>query len=132
MSLYLQRGVGLLCFLYSLNCRVEFFSETRPPTTVILGNPVSDKRASRKPSFVLCSDGHTARSVGYTGLPSQEGGVAQSRSYRKLERREEKVTLLRKPEVTASLVDRSGGTRKLWAWQTKWSCSKNSCGGWRP
>ena len=48
MSLYLQRGVGLLCFLYSLNCRVEFFSETRPPTTVILGNPVSDKRASRK------------------------------------------------------------------------------------
>jgi hypothetical protein len=46
--------------------------------------------------LVLCSDVRTARSVGYTGLSSQEGGVAQSRSSRKLERREEKVTLLRK------------------------------------
>jgi hypothetical protein len=41
--------------------------------------------------LVLCSDVRTAWSVVYTGLSSQEGGVAQSRSSRKLERREEKV-----------------------------------------
>src|SRR5215211_4858618 len=61
----------------------------KPPVASI--HRAADKRVSRKPIFVLCSGGRTARSVGYTGLPSQEGGVAQSRSSRKLERREEKV-----------------------------------------
>src|SRR5829696_29258 len=89
------------------------------PRRTLLGNWASGIQGSRKSSFVLCSAARTAPSVGYTGLPSQEGGVAQSRSSRKLERREEKVTLLRKPELTAFLVHRSGGTRKLWAWQKK-------------
>ena len=33
------------------------------PLTLILGNSISDKRSSRKSSFVLCSDLYTARST---------------------------------------------------------------------
>src|SRR5215212_5511314 len=60
----------------------------RFPRRTLLGNWASGIQGSRKSSFVLCSAARTAPSVGYTGLPSQEGGVAQSRSSRKLERRE--------------------------------------------
>src|SRR5215217_2839803 len=38
-----------------------------------LGNSVSDKRASRKSSFVLCSNGRAPRSICYTGRSLQGG-----------------------------------------------------------
>src|SRR5919112_968306 len=41
-------GLGSGSPLCAPSCREAFFSETRLPITVILGNPVSDKRASRK------------------------------------------------------------------------------------
>src|SRR5215218_6276806 len=56
---------------------------------VILGNPVSDKRASRKSSFVLCSASRAARSICYTGLSSQGTGVSRIEYSRKPSGREE-------------------------------------------
>src|SRR5919107_630624 len=41
-------GLGSGSPLCAPSCREAFFSETRLPITVILGNPVSEKRASRK------------------------------------------------------------------------------------
>ena len=57
---YYKAGLSEEGCLYSSNCIEGFF----------LGNSVSDKRASRKSSFVLCSGLRTARTMGYTGLYS--------------------------------------------------------------
>ena len=42
--------------------------------------PVSDKRASRKPSFGLCSAARSARSIGYTGLSIRTMGILRMRA----------------------------------------------------
>src|SRR5215212_132938 len=61
-------------------------------------------------------------------LTTRASGMSSSRT---LERREEKVPFSDNRKLRPFLEHRSGGTRKLWAWQTR-SCSRNSCGGWRP
>src|SRR5919112_3210224 len=48
---------------------------TELPRRLIIGNPVFGISYSRKARFVLCSVLRTARSVGYTGLASQGGGL---------------------------------------------------------
>ena len=63
-SAYRRSGLPLL--FTELPRRV--LSETGLPVSVILGNWVSDKRASRKLSFDLCSTVRTAQFEDYTGL----------------------------------------------------------------
>ena len=53
-------------------------SSTEILRRVVLGNSVSDKRASRKPKCVLCSAVRTARSIGYTGLSTSTHLISQN------------------------------------------------------
>src|SRR5215212_11199079 len=51
---------------------VPLFPEN--PRRTLLGDRASGIRGSRKSSFVLCSAGRTARSVGYAGLSHRGAG----------------------------------------------------------
>src|SRR5215212_153648 len=101
--------------------REELFSETGLPVFRVLGNLALSCVVLRVRRRRLATQDFLHRRA---GLPNR-GLLGNSRGVRR------RLPFSEKTGSYGLWVHRSGGTRKLRAWQTR-SCSKNSCGGWRP